>query len=44
MENELEEVRYLLERCYNFLERLPCYDSELKNELDNYFWRESEEE
>lgn len=43
MENELEKVKDLLERCYDFLEDLPCYNENLKNDLDNYFWRESEE-
>lgn len=33
----------LLERCYEFLENLPCYDEELKRDLDNYFCGESEE-
>lgn len=44
MESELEKVKDLLERCYDFLESLPCYDEELKNVLDKYYWGESEEE
>lgn len=34
----------LLERCYDYLESLPCYDEELKKDLDKYYWGESGEE
>lgn len=37
------DTKELLERCYGYLERLPCYDNELKKDLDSYFWGESEE-